>query len=260
MRYPERMDQLIKDTEPYLAERRKPHDPALEALVNPDYNREVADIIHQVGKGSLTEALAHEQIMRMLVETASRDQKTGLFLGEAIKIKLNRLMGYATSTGMALALAYFDIDDFKKINDGTDHQVGDRIIQALAKALQQTTRDTDLQARLYEEPEAEDISSNGHTQARMGGDEFIVVLSKANALQAARVIDRCKARAAQLVKSDVPEYQAAFSSPLSISVGIAQYDPNLDITPDAFITRAELAMKQAKQGKLTRGADIIVNR
>lgn len=248
MRYPERrMDQLIEDSE-RLMERRKFYDPNLESLLEPDCGRlRVRTILEQVKEGRLDIGAAESELVNMLVETASTDQKTGLYLGEAVRIKLARLIEHSQETGIPLTVVYLDGDNFREINNQLDHATGDKAISVIADALRETTRETDIQARLNEEGKQKHPVNREKSQARMGGDEFLIVLPGTTEEQANTVINRFRGNLLRLAELHIPEYQTTFGSPMTVSVGVAQYKPDLDSTPLALITRAETAMKQSKQ-------------
>jgi diguanylate cyclase (GGDEF)-like protein len=70
-----------------------------------------------------------------------------------------------------LALLYFDVDDFKEVNDSYGHQTGDMVLLEAARAAQGVIREVDLLARL-------------------GGDEFAVLLPEADEAAARKVVDK----------------------------------------------------------------------
>jgi two-component system cell cycle response regulator len=78
-----------------------------------------------------------------------------------------------------VALIVADLDDFKRVNDRHGHETGDAVLQAFAFVLKQTIRETDLAARL-------------------GGEEFAVLLSATDPASAGVLADRLRARLAGL--------------------------------------------------------------
>lgn len=242
------MDRLNQPEEGTSIERRTTgHDPKLKELVNPDYSPQINDILKQVQAGFLATESAHEAIMQMLTEIASEDRKTGLDLGEAVAIKLERLMKYSREESIPLTVVYLDADHFKRVNDVLGHDIGDVVIGVMAEALRQTTRDEDIQARLAQEPKNGSLYTGNNSQARMGGDEFIMVLPGANAGQAGEVLNRFRVKCSDLIEKDVPQYLSTFGSALTVSAGIAQYNPDPDQTPLDLIKRADAAMRESKQ-------------
>jgi diguanylate cyclase (GGDEF)-like protein/putative nucleotidyltransferase with HDIG domain len=90
-------------------------------------------------------------------EQAFKDGLTGLANPRALQFQVAREIGRARRTSSPFSLVLLDLDDFKSINDDYGHLTGDRALQAVATALQQTTRPYD-------------------TCIRYGGDEFVVLL------------------------------------------------------------------------------------
>lgn len=246
------------NTEKLGLEQRKRHDPGLEALLNPDYKQEVAEILNQVEKGTLGTEPAHKRIIQMLVETASRDEMTCLLLGKAMTIKLERLMEYSRTTSTPLTVIYMDGDNFREINNQIGHEAGDKTIRAIADALREATREDDIQVRLSKEVEEEEFTNQKTHEARMGGDEFAVALPDTTAEQAIAVLGRFREKLAKHTE-DVPQYEQKFGQSLTVSAGIAQYDPLTDNYPSDLINHAEKAMRESKlNGK--GGVQIAENR
>ena len=121
-----------------------------------------------------------------------------------------------------------DVDDFKAINDRHGHPVGDRVLQALAASLAGMLRP-------------------GDEVARVGGEEFLLVLVDADAEEARRVAGRLGDQTRALtVDPRHPDYH------LSVSVGIAEFRPGESI--EDVIQRADRALYRAK----TSGRDLVI--
>jgi diguanylate cyclase (GGDEF)-like protein len=102
---------------------------------------------------------------------AREDPLTGIPNRRAFFEELDRALEWGRRYDTPIVLAYIDVDDFKKINDGDGgHAEGDTVLVTLAHALREGTRKVDLVARL-------------------GGDEFGLLLPGTDARQAERVID-----------------------------------------------------------------------
>ncbi len=140
---------------------------------------------------------------------------------EAAEIELDRV----AHTPRQLALVVFDADHFKNINDRYGHPAGDRVLCDLADALRDTFRAVD-------------------TIARLGGEEFAVLLPSTGLEAALQVAERLRARVAtRLVATDGVEIA------YTVSAGVAVLDGAADGI-DGLIKRADAAMYQAKaQGR-----------
>ena len=113
-----------------------------------------------------------------------------------------------------------DIDCFKTYNDRYGHQAGDRALQRTASAVATAIRDTD---RAY----------------RYGGEELVVVLPEQDAASAVLALERVRRRVANL---DIPDGETA----VTISVGVAAFEPGRSTTPEALLGEADAAMYRAK--------------
>jgi diguanylate cyclase (GGDEF)-like protein len=123
--------------------------------------------------------------------------------------------------GEMVALHYFDLDDFKAVNDGFGHLTGDRLLVAVAQRLRACVRDSD-------------------TLARIGGDEFAVVQSGiADRAGAALLAERL------LAALDAPLVIDGHSLRVSASIGIALY-PDHAASPEQLHHAADQALYRAK--------------
>lgn len=104
-------------------------------------------------------------------EVSQRDSLTGLYNRRAANARIEWLL--ARRTGSIMAIILVDLDYFKRINDVHGHLTGDRALKAAAQALQGQLRDSDMLARI-------------------GGEEFIIVLADVHLQQAAEVAERCR--------------------------------------------------------------------
>jgi len=169
--------------------------------------------------GSLRRALVDQRRMAMV------DPLTGALNRRAFQLVAERERLRSGREGTPLSLAYFDLDGFKDINDRLGHAAGDGLLTAFAAAVAAEIRGTDLFARI-------------------GGDEFVLLLPDTDAREAVLVVDRVR----KLLVD-----QATGDFPMTTSVGIASYrfPPN---TVDALLAGADDLLYQAKG----RGGDTVV--
>ena len=163
---------------------------------------------------------ARRQAEAQVAHLAHHDALTGLpnrvRLREQMDMELARVR-----RGQYLAVLFFDLDDFKSINDGHGHAVGDKLLRAVADRAQGCLRETD-------------------TIARFGGDEFAILQTGIDrpsdpAALAARV------REAVAQPYDIDGHQ--LFTDISIGISLA---PNDGTDPDQLLKHADLAMYEAK--------------
>ena len=170
--------------------------------------------------GSLRNALVDQKHMAMV------DPLTGALNRRAFQLVAERERLRAGRDGGAISLAYFDLDEFKTINDARGHAFGDGLLSEFAATLTAAVRGTDI-------------------VCRMGGDEFVLLLPDTDAREAMIVVDR--------VRRLIYERCMIDARPITTSVGIATYrfPPS---TVDALISGADELMYRAK----ARGGDTVV--
>lgn len=160
----------------------------------------------------------HEKYVYM----ATHDQLTGLPNRVLFYDRLEGAMERARREKSGFALLYLDLDGFKPINDRFGHDIGDMVLQATARRLQSCLRDSD-------------------TVARMGGDEFAIILEHLGKQQyAIDVARKIGFRVSQSIA--VPEQDVRVKT----SIGIAFF-PEDGRHIDELIGHADVAMYQAKK-------------
>ena len=115
----------------------------------------------------VTEAHARTEILSL---QASHDPLTGLLNRRELESSLEALLSAGQATPMQHALCYLDLDDFKVVNDRCGHAAGDELLKRLAQVLQSGIRKAD-------------------TLARIGGDEFVVLMRDCSLEQAGHIAD-----------------------------------------------------------------------
>jgi len=106
--------------------------------------------------------------------TARTDPLTGLANRRAVEAALHQLDGMARRTGRSYSVIALDVDGLKQINDTRGHAAGDMALRDIADALRDVLRETDV-------------------AARVGGDEFLVILPDTDAVRGQKILERLRA-------------------------------------------------------------------
>jgi diguanylate cyclase (GGDEF)-like protein len=167
--------------------------------------------------------LLHRERMEVEVRRlADIDPLTGLHNRRGFETRFALELRDAADSGDWTSLALIDIDHFKKVNDRHGHAVGDRALVALARILARELRD-------------------GDNVARIGGDEFCILLPRADQGQAARVAERLR-RAVS-----VHDWRAmGLLGPLTVTIGLASHQGGQDDDGADFLQLADMALLAAK--------------
>ncbi len=161
-------------------------------------------------------------------EKALRDDLTGLHNRRGLLHVTEALMKLSVRSERPLSLVYIDLDDMKVINDSYGHSEGDQALVDLARILETNLRESDFIARI-------------------GGDEFCVLLSGGTEEQDRRAIAR--------IEEAVRTHNAAAARryELSLSVGLGRFDPAAPCTIEELIGAADAAMYRHKAAKRSSG-------
>ena len=164
----------------------------------------------------------NQLLLRQLEEKANKDALTGLFnrgyLTQALEEEQEKFHG----DGIHYALVLGDINQLKKLNDQYGHEIGDRLIVTVAKALRNTLRNTDI-------------------AARTGGDEFIVLLTNSTDEEAGLFIERLQNLVFAGLSIPLPD---GTEFPVTVSLGKAGTDKH---PPEALAKEADRQMYAAKK-------------
>lgn len=173
-------------------------------------------IAHDLGRGGNLDSTWEHQ--------AFHDALTGLPNRALLADRLVQAIARAERSGRMVAVLFIDIDRFKQVNDEHGHLVGDKLLQGVATRLAAATRASD-------------------TIARVGGDEFVSVVTDLEDVAASQVI--------------VAKLHAQFASPFAVgeqllnvrcSIGLALY-PDDATAPEALLERADQSMYASKRAK-----------
>jgi diguanylate cyclase (GGDEF)-like protein len=173
---------------------------------------------HPAVWGAVKQALLDRELRYL----ALTDDLTCLFNRRGFFAAATQQLKLAQRNSQTLLLLFCDVDDLKKINDTFGHQEGDLALIRTADALEQSFRGSDILARL-------------------GGDEFVVLASETSKQTQEIILRRLENN---LEKSGAAE--ARYD--LSLSVGVARFDPKRAITLGELMVEADKAMYEKKRG------------
>jgi diguanylate cyclase (GGDEF)-like protein len=161
-----------------------------------------------------------EDTLERLHEIAMRDDLTGLYNRRQLMEYLRRQKALADRDALGFTLCYVDLDHFKRVNDRFGHTRGDEVLKEFAEIAMKVVREEDFVARI-------------------GGEEFVMVLINASLKDAEMVANRLRqqTQAMTIGASDL-----GFS--VTASVGIARYGAGEEI--EQLLDRADAAMYVAK--------------
>jgi two-component system, cell cycle response regulator len=154
---------------------------------------------------------------------ALTDDLTGLHNRRGFLASVTQQLKLARRNAQTLLLFFFDVDNFKQINDCYGHQVGDLALVRVADALERTFRDSDV-------------------LARFGGDEFAVLALEASQNHQEGILGRLKESLKKLNREE-------FRYQLSLSMGVARFDPKHPVPIGELMTQADQAMYEQKRGR-----------
>ena len=167
-------------------------------------------------------------------ELSLRDPLTGLYNRRFVDEQLPGLLERAGSDAVPVTVALLDLDHFKQINDTRSHEVGDRVLCAVAELL----READLP-----------MGSTGSFAARMGGEEFLLVLVGGTVATTTRLLDDLR----RSVRAH-PWSVLADGLQVTISIGAASTGEPPVPSPAELLARADGHLYRAKR----QGRDRVV--
>lgn len=196
------------------------------------WRKDQADLLIIVS-GLLSGALERHRLEEELMNQSIRDPLTGLHNRRYLYPRLDEMIALWNRKRQPFALALFDIDLFKVVNDTLGHLAGDYVLREFTGILLAHTRATDV-------------------VARFGGEEFVVVFSATDAKAVGGLVNR--------IISRVRKYEFLFegqSISLTVSAGVATVGDNAatEPTPETLIGCADNRLYLAKQA----GRDCFAN-
>ena len=218
---------IVDNSEPKLVSK------ALELGVN-DYIMRPVDFSKARALAQSSHRRYHEELRGALeksLDMAFTDGLTGLYNRRFVTRHLAGLSQRPSTEDRNFALIMVDIDHFKSVNDTYGHDVGDQVLKELSARLQEIVRGQDLAARL-------------------GGEEFLIVVTNATEDNAQLVAER--------IREDIAGVPMTATTPsgsldITVSVGVAMRESASE-TPDEQLKRADEALYAAKRG----GRDCVV--
>ncbi len=163
-----------------------------------------------------------------LYEMATTDMMTRLKIHHFFQTSLVELRERAIHYNVPLSIIMIDIDHFKNFNDTYGHTCGDLVLIRVARIVMQNIRPTDV-------------------AARYGGEEFSVILYNTGIMEAELVAERIRK---QVEKTAIDSDNGPLS--VTISLGVTEFRPGIDIDNKSIIERADKALYMSKHAGRNR--------
>ncbi len=164
-----------------------------------------------------------EEKNRELARLAATDPLTGLPNRRSFDANLERESLGAKRYADALSLVLLDVDEFKKVNDRFGHDVGDEVLREIGRRLRESCR-------------------AGDTVARIGGEEFALILTRTGAEGASAVAERTRA-----LVSGAPVPTTAGELAVTVSAGVSSLGGEIGFDTQALYRSADEALYASKK-------------
>ena len=171
---------------------------------------------------------SQQRMLQKLYETSVRDALTGAYNRDHFEERLKVEIAFARRHGTEVSLLMFDLDHFKRINDGFGHTAGDAVLVSVAERVSAGLRTEDV-------------------FARYGGEEFAVILRGIDLPSAERVAERLRERVAA-----TPVHFERLRVPVTMSVGCAAVSCTPDPTTESLVAVADRRLYAAKRAGRNR--------
>ncbi|MEZ4456258.1 MAG: diguanylate cyclase [Gemmatimonadales bacterium] len=172
-----------------------------------------------LGRASLRQCSPYQERQAEEAQrAAATDMLTGLATFRVLRDRLSHEVERSKRSGDRFTVLFLDLDRLKEINDKFGHESGNEVLKAVSHEIRKAVRASDL-------------------AARYGGDEFVVVLTRTDLIGAERV--------AEALRTGVEEVGHRLGYPVTVSIGIAEYDPDRPSSGDLLVN-ADRALYRAK--------------
>ena len=191
----------------------------------------LCQLVANISGNALENAVIFEAMhtqRKLLEEMALRDSLTGLYNHQYFHSRLEEEFSRARRYSLPLSCVFADIDSFKEINDNYGHMVGDIVLKQIGRLVETTLRKSDI-------------------AARYGGEEFTVLLPNTTGRGAGNFARRLVKKIGEL------SIQQLKGRKVSISVGVATYCGEKDLSHEGLLHLADEAMYAAKKEKKEKG-------
>jgi diguanylate cyclase (GGDEF)-like protein len=163
------------------------------------------------------------EILANLSALAFRDELTGLQNRRGFMCRGAEILAMSAKAGKHSTLLYADVDNLKHVNDFMGHCAGDDVLVRVSEVLKATFRETDVIGRL-------------------GGDEFVALTAADGTVGERSILIRLRRALAR-------ENLSFHSFPISLSVGLATFDPGAPTSLEELIVRADGRMYSQKKAR-----------
>ncbi len=197
----------------------------LSAVLYYSYSKKYKKFIHKINLKLEEEVIKKTQELQkktnQLEYLANHDPLTGLANRLLFLDRLGQSTKHAKRSKTTISVLFLDLDRFKEVNDTYGHEVGDKLLQAVAKKLQASVREED-------------------SIARLGGDEFTIILQDIDDNDIITTANKITALMQEKITIDAKDIYTTFS------IGISRF-PEDGVTPEILLRNADTAMYKAKE-------------